>query len=273
MNEVAVRPFVVVPCLNEALAIRGLLEGVLAHCGDVIVIDDGSTDDTAAIVAQMPVTLIRHSERRGKGEALRAGFREALKRGATGVLTMDGDGQHDPADIPRILAAARQFPDAMIIGARMLERERQPTGRRRANDFADWGISWGCGRPIADTQSGQRWYPHAAVELVDLPAQDFVFEAAILIAASRDLDMPVVSIPITCRYDDSARHSHFRPVRDVARITWYTFWRVVHYGRVGRSYRASHDAPPRIHDPERLLDAAPPAARLARAGGPPGNGC
>jgi len=273
LNEAAVRPFVVLPCLNEALAIRNLLEGVLAHCRDVIVIDDGSIDDTAAIVARMPVTLIRHPERRGKGEALRAGFREALKRGATGVLTMDGDGQHDPADIPRILAAARQFPGAMIIGARMLERERQPAGRRRANDFADWGISWGCGRPVADTQSGQRWYPHAAVELVDLPAQDFVFEAAILIAASRDLDMPVVSIPIVCRYDSDARHSHFRSVRDTVRITWYTMRRVAHYGSLMRSYRASHASPPRICDPEHLLDAPPPSARLAGVGGPPGNEC
>ncbi|HVX05452.1 MAG TPA: glycosyltransferase family 2 protein [Rhodanobacteraceae bacterium] len=276
MNDATARPFVIVPCLNEALAIRGLLEGVLAHCRDVIVIDDGSTDDTAAIVAQMPVTLIRHPERRGKGEALRAGFREALKRGATGVLTMDGDGQHDPADIPRILAAARQFPDAMIIGARMLERERQPAGRRRANDFADWGISWGCGRPVADTQSGQRWYPHAALELAEpgsgpvqlLPAQDFVFEAAILIAASRELDMPVVSIPILCRYDSDARHSHFRSVRDTLRITWYTIRRVAHYGRVVQSYRASHGDPPQVYDPERLL-AAPPPARLAGAGAPP----
>jgi glycosyltransferase involved in cell wall biosynthesis len=271
LNE-AVRPFVVVPCLNEALAIRGLLEGVLAHCRDVIVIDDGSTDDTAGIVARLPVTLIRHPARRGKGEALRAGFREALKRGADGVLTMDGDGQHDPADIPRILAAARRFPGAMVIGARMLQRERQPAGRRRANDFADWGISWGCGRPVADTQSGQRWYPRAAVELVDLPAQDFVFEAAILIAASRDLDMPVVSIPIACRYDDSARRSHFRPVRDVVRITLFTIGRVAHYGHMLQSYRASHGTPPRVHDPERLL-AMPPVARLARAVGPPGNGC
>lgn len=269
MNPAIARPFVVVPCLNEALAIRGLLAGVLAHCRDVIVIDDGSTDDTASIVSQLPVTLIRHPERRGKGEALRAGFRAALEHGASGVLTMDGDGQHDPADIPRILEAARQFPGAMVVGARMLDRERQPEGRRRANDFADWGISWGCGRPVADTQSGQRWYPRAAVEMVDLPAQDFVFEAAILIAASREIDMPVVSIPIACRYDADARHSHFRPVRDVVRITWYTFWRIVHYGRIAQSYRTSHASPPQVYDPNHLL-ARMPAARLAGAGGPPG---
>lgn len=277
MNDATARPFVVVPCLNEARAIRNLLEGVLAHCRDVIVIDDGSSDDTAAIVAQLPVTLIRHRERRGKGEALRTGFREALKRGASGVLTMDGDGQHDPADIPRLLAAARRFPGALVIGARMLERRRQPGARRRANDFADWGISWGCGRPVADTQSGQRWYPRAAVELVEsgagpgsvLPARDFVFEAAILIAASRELDMPVVSIPIACRYEGNARRSHFRSVRDTVRITWYTFWRVVHYGHVVRSYRASHGRAPQVYDPERLLET-PPAAPLAGADGPPG---
>jgi glycosyltransferase involved in cell wall biosynthesis len=265
LNAVANRPFVVVPCLNEERAIEGLLQGVLAHCKDVIVIDDGSSDRTAEIVARMPVTLIRHPERRGKGEALRTGFREALKRDASGVLTMDGDGQHDPADIPRILATARAYPGAMIIGARILDREHQPGARRRANDFADWGISWGCGRPVADTQSGQRWYPRAAVQLVDLPAQDFVFEAAILIAASRDLDMPVVSIPIACRYDDSARHSHFRPVRDVMRITWYTIRRILHYGHMVRSYRASHGSPPQVHDPGHMLDAVP-SAPLADTG-------
>ncbi len=269
MNDAADRPFVLIPCLNEERAIEGLLHGVLAHCRDVIVIDDGSTDRTADIVARMPVTLIRHPRRRGKGEALRTGFREALERGAGGVLTMDGDGQHDPADIPRILAAARVFPDAMIIGARLLEREHQPESRRRANDFADWGISWGCGRPVADTQSGQRWYPRAAVQLVELPAQDFVFEAAVLIAASRDLEMPIVSVPIASRYASDARRSHFRPVRDVLRITWYTCRRIAHYGHVLQSYRASHGSPPLIHDPGHLLDAAPPTP-LADAGRWPG---
>ncbi|MGH8146053.1 MAG: glycosyltransferase family 2 protein [Rhodanobacteraceae bacterium] len=268
MSDVS-RPFVVIPCLNEAHAIEDLLRGVLAHCVDVIVIDDGSSDGTAEIVARMPVTVIRHPERRGKGEALRAGFRAALQRGASGVLTMDGDGQHDPADIPRILAAAQHHPGSLVIGARMLERERQPNARRRANDFADWGISWGCGRPIADTQSGQRWYPRTAARLVDIPAQDFVFEAAILIAVSRDLGMPIVSIPIACRYDSDARHSHFRSVRDTLRITWYTFWRIVHYGRVVKSYRVSHASPATVFDPDRRLGTRSPSVLPGVAGSPP----
>lgn len=268
MSDALARRFVVIPCLDEERAIGGLLQGVLAHCRDVIVVDDGSTDRTAGIVAELPVTLIRHDARRGKGEALRTGFREALRRGASGVLTMDGDGQHDPADIPRLLAAASRHPGALIVGARLLGRVNQPVARRRANAFADWGISWGCGKPVADTQSGQRWYPRPAVELVALPAQDFVFEAAILIAASRELDLPVVSVPIACRYGHGARRSHFRSVRDTVRITWYTFQRVLHYGHVVASYRASHGTLPQVDDSDGRL-AAERAAPVPGVDGPP----
>ncbi len=252
MKAAAPRYCVLIPCLNEERAIGALLRAVLTHCSDVIVVDDGSDDATPEIVAKLPVTLLRHDTRRGKGEALRTGFREVLKRGFDAVLTMDGDGQHSPNDIPRIVDAASRYPNHIVVGARLLNRAQQPTGRRFANAFADWGISWGCGKPVTDTQSGQRWYPRAAMQLVDLKSQDFVFEAAILIAACRDLDMNVVSVPIESRYAGEFRLSHFRPVRDVVRITWYTFWRVLHYGHVVQSYRASHDTPPLVHDPEGL---------------------
>jgi hypothetical protein len=96
---------------------------------------------------------------------------------------------------------------------------------------------------VADTQSGQRWYPRAALDLVDLPAQGFVFEAALLIAASRELGMDVVSVPIASRYHGNFRLSHFRPVRDVARITTYTVGRVFHYGDIRASYRRSRGTP------------------------------
>lgn len=271
MSDITARPFVVIPCLDEERAIGEVLAAVLARCQDVIVIDDGSTDRTAEIVERLPVTLLRHPERRGKGEALRIGFREALRRGASGVLTMDGDGQHDPDDIPRLLEAAHAWPHAVVIGARMLGREQQPAARRRANDFASWGISWGCGKPVIDAQSGQRWYPRAAVELADIATQDFVFETAMLIAAARELDMQIVSVPIATRYHTGARTSHFRPVRDVTRITFYTIGRIAHYGNIVRSYRASHRKPPIVHDPDnrrdttastplrRVDDARPPA--------------
>ncbi|MBN8481575.1 MAG: glycosyltransferase family 2 protein [Xanthomonadales bacterium] len=243
------RVAVLIPALNEELAIRAVVSSALAVCADVIVVDDGSTDATLERIADLPVSVIRHATPKGKGESLRDGFREAMQRGFDAVVTMDGDGQHDAADVPRLIAAAREFPDHLVIGARIRTRENQPNARRRANAVADWGISWGCGLPVADTQSGQRYYPRRALELVDLAADGFVFEAAILIAATRELGLGVVSVPIDTRYHAGARRSHFRPVIDVTRITWYTIGRVLHYGHVVASYRRSHGRPPAVTDP------------------------
>jgi glycosyltransferase involved in cell wall biosynthesis len=243
------RVAILIPALNEELAIRRIVESALAIVPDVIVVDDGSTDRTAEILAELPVILIRHASPKGKGESLRDGFREALRRGFDAVVAMDGDGQHEAADIPRMLAAARKYPDSLVIGARIRTRENQPNARRRANAVADWGISWGCGIPVADTQSGQRYYPRKVMQLVDLPAQGFVFEAAILIAAVRELGCGVVSIPIDTRYNGEFRLSHFRPVRDVTLITLYTIGRVFHYRDIFASYRRSHAMPPTVFDP------------------------
>lgn len=241
---------VLIPCLNEEQAIAQVVSEVLALGLPVIVVDDGSDDRTPEIVAALPgVTLLRHSQRSGKGEALRTGFREVLRQGFDAVVTMDGDGQHLAADVPRLIAAAHVYPDHIIVGARLLDRAQQPKGRRRANTVADWGISWACAQPVADTQSGQRFYPRAVIDLVDIGAENFVFEAALLIAASRELGLGVVSVPIASRYQGEFRVSHFKPVRDVTRITTYTIGRIVHHGKIGASYRRSRATLPVIIDP------------------------
>jgi glycosyltransferase involved in cell wall biosynthesis len=244
------RVVVVIPALNEERAIRAIVESVLAICPHVIVIDDGSTDRTVDCIADLPHTLIRHATPLGKGQGLRDGFRKARELGFDAVIAMDGDGQHLASDIPRLLAAARAHPEHIVIGARVRHRENQPNARRRANAVADWGISWACALPIADTQSGQRYYPLGALELADLAADDFVFEAALLIAATREKNLGVVSVPIDSRYQGEFRLSHFRPVRDVTRITLYTIGRILHYGRIADSYRRRHDRAPLIHDPQ-----------------------
>lgn len=253
LNRIAV----VIPALNEALRIREVVTGALAHCPDVIVVDDGSSDDTLARIADLPVTLIRHDVRRGKGESLRDGFRAALARGCQGVLTMDGDGQHSAQDIPRLLAAARAYPDHIVVGARLLERERQPAIRRAANDFADWGIGWACGQPLIDTQSGQRYYPRAAVELVDIASEGFVFESEILIEASRKLRMRVVAVPIQSRYEGGFRLSHFRPVRDFCRIAARVLCRIARARFDWQDYRRSRRTAPLMFEPEAPESRAP----------------
>lgn len=245
---------VVIPALNESLRIRETVLGALAHCPNVIVVDDGSDDGTAECIADLPVTLLRHPQRMGKGASLRDGFREALRRGYAGVLTMDGDGQHDPADLPRLLASAQRHPGCIVIGARLRKRASAPVYRRLANEFGDWGIGWGCGYRIADSQSGQRYYPAAVCALDQVPGEDFVFEAQILISAARRLGTGVVSVPIESRYQQADtevrfRKSHFRPLRDLYRITSHVVAQVWGYGDVIEEYRRTRAAVPVIDDP------------------------
>ncbi|MEO8671427.1 MAG: glycosyltransferase family 2 protein [Tahibacter sp.] len=241
------RAAILIPALNEELAIRDVVTGALQQSAQVIVVDDGSTDATIAQIEDLPVVLIRHAHPGGKGNALRAGFRRALELDNDGVLSMDGDGQHASSDIPRLLAAAQQYPDCIIIGARLIGRERQPTVRRLANDFADWGIAWATGQRIVDSQSGQRWYPRAVVELAGQVApQGFVFEADILIEAARRLGTRTVAVPIESRYAGNFRASHFRPLRDFCRITVHVIGRVIEAGSVVKSYRRARATHPTV---------------------------
>jgi glycosyltransferase involved in cell wall biosynthesis len=221
------------------------------QCDHVIVIDDGSTDGTADALAGLPVRLIRHATPGGKGNALRAGFGAALERDdVDGVLTMDGDGQHAPEDLPRILRAAALRPGSIVVGARLIGRERQPAMRRVANDIADWGIAWAVGQRLVDSQSGQRWYPRDVVALAPSLAQGFVFEADILIEAARRLGTRVVAVPIESRYEGEFRASHFKPLRDFCRITSHVIGRVVEAGGVVASYRRARATAAEVIDPD-----------------------
>lgn len=254
---------VVIPALNEALRIRGVVESALRHCDNVIVIDDGSDDDTVEQITALPITLLRNPQRLGKGASLRRGFKAALDGGALAVLTMDGDGQHLADDIPRLLDAGNLYPGHIVIGARLRRRAQQPRYRRIANAFADWGIAWGTGYQIADTQSGQRLYPAGVAALDDVPGEDFVFEAQILISAARTLGTRCVSVPIESRYapadpaqraaaapTEQFRRSHFRPLRDFSRITSHVIGQCWDTRRMPAMYRQICANPALIHDPD-----------------------
>ena len=245
---------VVIPALNESLRIREVVQGALAQCPHVIVIDDGSDDGTADRIADLPVTLLRHPQRMGKGASLRDGFREALRGGHAGVLTMDGDGQHAATDLPRLLDAANRHPGCIVIGARLRKRSQQPTYRRLANEFGDWGVAWGTGYQIADSQSGQRFYPAAVAALDGVPGEDFVFEAQILISAAEQLGTRCVSVPIESRYKsvhsgEQFRASHFKPMRDFMRITGHIVGHCVKRGGLPAVYRSIRANPAVIDDP------------------------
>ncbi|MGH8041953.1 MAG: glycosyltransferase family 2 protein [Rudaea sp.] len=222
--------WVVIPALNEERAIRVVALDALAHCGNVIIVDDGSNDGTAAAIADLPLERIRHERPLGKARALQDGFRRALELGADGVLTIDGDGQHAAADLPRLRAAAARYPGRIVIGARLRRRDNTPVRNRFGNQQADFWVSWACGARIVDTQSGQRYYPRTVAELaLRMPHGGFVFESEILIEAARR-GIGTVSVPIQARYADDRRASHFKPWRDVGRITAMIAGRLVRGG-------------------------------------------
>jgi len=212
--------WIAIPAYQEERTVRALAQDALAQCPRVIVVDDGSNDGTDSCLEGLPVTLLRHAHNQGKAASLRTAFEYALSRQARCVIAIDGDGQHDVADAPVLLAAWRSHPERIVIGSRLHDRSQFPPSRYRANRFACFWISWAACHPIADSQSGFRVYPQEVMRLAlsgNVRGSRFTFESEILIeAASRGHQTLAVAIP--GRYPIHARASHFRPVIDIAKI-------------------------------------------------------
>lgn len=222
------RYILVIPAYNESATIREVVKGALRHLGTVIVVDDGSNDGTADRLSNLPVTLRRHPENLGKAASLWNGMQTALNLGAKGIVTMDGDGQHDPADLPRLLMAAKTHPDSLVIGSRLWNRDVIPKARYRANRFANFWIAWAAGQTIEDSQSGFRVYPAQLIRRCRFELgrkQSFVFESEIIIEAARHR-FPCAFVPVRTSYPDNARPSHFHPMNDIAHITRMVAWRL-----------------------------------------------
>ena len=220
---------VVIPAYNESGTIRDVVTRALRHTERVIVVDDGSVDSTSAALQGLPVTVLRNSANFGKAAALRRGIVHALMEGATAIVTLDGDGQHEPEDIPRFVAAHLCHPHSIVVGARLHARECAPRLRYLANRFADFWIGWAAGYRMSDSQSGFRLYPATALCAIDIHSnrsQRFVFESAVLIDAAR-VGVESVAVGISSIYRRDARASHFRPVVDVLLITRMVAWKLV----------------------------------------------
>ncbi|MDB5957026.1 glycosyltransferase family 2 protein [Ramlibacter sp.] len=224
--------WIAIPAYQEAATIRALAQEALAQSPNVIVVDDGSTDGTAEQLSGLPVTLLVHAHNRGKEASLRTAFTHALAQHAACVIAMDGDGQHDPADAPLLLAAWRRNPRRIVIGSRLHDRSQFPLARWRANRFACFWISWAAGHPIADSQSGFRAYPAEVMRLALGPkvrGSRFTFESEVLIEAARH-GHSTLALAIPGRYPANARRSHFRPVWDITKIVLMVGGRLLRSG-------------------------------------------
>ena len=226
------RVAVVIPAFNEAATLREVVMRTLPYASRVIVVDDGSSDATSAVLHGLPVTVLRNAVNRGKAASLRRGMLCALDEGASAVVTLDADGQHEPEDIPRLVAMHLTRPQAIVVGARLHDSARIPRARYLANRFANFWIAWAAGYPISDSQSGFRLYPATALRAVDIASDTsagFVFESAVLINASRK-GIGSVAVGIPAIYREGARASHFRPVTDILLITRMVAWKLLSRG-------------------------------------------
>lgn len=244
---VAVHAFwVVIPAYNEGATVRDVAARARRYCTDVIVVDDGSSDETAETLTGLDITLLRSEQNRGKADSLWRGFQHALVRGAAAVITLDADGQHAPEAIPSFITAALHDPEAFLIGARRVEQRKACRSRYVANRVADFWISWAAGRPVEDSQSGFRLYPARFLRNLTVKhglKQSFVFESEVLIEACRR-GMRCLHIPINVTPRTGLRTSHFRPVVDIARITRMVAWKILQRGLYLRGLLASTRSSP-----------------------------
>jgi glycosyltransferase involved in cell wall biosynthesis len=218
----AAQAAVVIPAYEEAVTIAALVQRCrrLAQVSQVFVVDDCSRDATARLAAEAGAQVLRHVTNQGKGASLRDGMRAALAAGADHIATLDGDGQHQPEDLLRLLACCRDWPGQIVIGSRRAARTNAPRARAIANRVADFWVSWAARHPIEDSQSGFRVYPAEVARCVALRpdlARGFAFESEVLVEAGR-LGVRTVAVDIPAIYGIGLRASHFRPVTDVTRI-------------------------------------------------------
>jgi hypothetical protein len=216
------RIVIVIPAYDEAATIAALVRQccALAEVSRVIVVDDGSRDATGQLAAAAGAAVLHHATNCGKGASLRDGLCAALAAGAEQIATLDGDGQHRPEDLPRLLACGRHWPGHIVIGSRRAASRNAPRARRAANRVADFWVSWAARHPIDDSQSGLRVYPPAVVRQVAArrdPAGGFAFESEVLIEAGRR-GIRTVAVDVPAIYGAGLRPSHFQPVADITRI-------------------------------------------------------
>ncbi len=211
---------VVIPTYNNEGSIQQVVSDTMAYCDDVIVVSDGSTDRTTSILQQMEgFTLVSYPENKGKGYALKTGFRKALEMGFSYAITLDADGQHYASDIPVFLRANQEHPGAFIIGSRQLEGVERSKGSNFANQFSNFWFYVQTGRALKDTQTGYRLYPLHKLWGLSLLTSRYEAELELLVFASWH-GVELVPVDINVYYPPrEQRVSHFRPGWDFTRIS------------------------------------------------------
>ncbi|WP_141226168.1 DUF2062 domain-containing protein [Flavobacterium fluvii] len=209
---------VIVPTYNNHKTLKRVLDSVLLYTANIIVVNDGSTDETSRILEDyQQLAQIHFPKNSGKGMALRKGFKEAIRLGYDYAITIDSDGQHFASDIPNFVSELSNDSPLLLIGSRNMMQEGVPKKSSFGNKFSNFWFWFETGTRLEDTQSGFRLYP-----LKHIPknyfTNKFEFEIEVIVRSAWK-GIQVKNIPIKVLYDPTERVSHFRPFQDFTRIS------------------------------------------------------
>lgn len=213
----------VIPCLNEARTIAAIVQAVRLQVRTVIVVDDGSSDATAHLAREAGAIVLSHKAPQGKGASLREGWKHARNLGCAWVLTLDGDGQHLPADIPAFFKSAEAGAAALVIGNRMATPREIPAVRRWVNRWMSSRLSAIAGQDLPDTQCGFRLVCLDALGRIPLSANHYETESEQVLAFATAGER-IAFVPITVIYN--GEKSKIRPGQDTVRwFRWLAQWK------------------------------------------------
>ncbi len=213
------KTLIIIPAYNAARTVADVVKSCVNIISNILVVDDGSRDDTAAAAKSAGAEVVSHSRNRGKGAALKTGFAWALEHGFDAVITLDADGQHLPHEIPKFLACREETHADLIIGGRAHLFAQMLPRRRLANRFSAWTIAKASKTGITDSQSGFRLYSANLLRNVRLRTDGFDMESEVIVHAGRR-GFKVVTTPIELGFVDGISTSHYNPLKDTLRIAW-----------------------------------------------------
>ncbi len=216
-------PTILIPTYNNAKTVCDVIRRSALVCSDVMVVNDGSTDDTQerlqVLQQELHFELVSYEVNRGKGGALKAGFCRAKELGFTHVLTLDADGQHFPEDAHLLLDAGECNPEAIIVGSRSFGDENMPDGNVFANKFSNFWFTVQTLQRIPDTQTGFRLYPLNHIGGLRVLTARYEAELELLVFSAWR-GTKIIPVPVRVYYPSpEERVSHFRPTMDFVRIT------------------------------------------------------
>lgn len=211
---------VIIPTYNNHQTIKQIINDVLIYTSQVIVVNDGSTDNTSEILKEFTqIDIVSYPKNKGKGYALRQGFKFAWNKGYEYAITIDSDGQHFASDLPNFIEAIEENPNAIIIGNRNMEQEGIPGKSSFGNRFSNFWFKFETGIKMPDTQSGYRLYPLKPLSKMFFFTRKYEFEIEVIVRAAWK-GVEVTDVPIQIYYAPvETRVSHFRPFRDFSRVS------------------------------------------------------